>query len=343
MGKSSFYYEKCDRIYMSDYPSFLDKLKIIEKITKWENPQIASLNSDITCSKCSDKTYYRLANIVWSESVVHKITSHQYYPTEYFIMVILNTCVIDNEIINPPIQLNNDNLNNFSYIPLNYNKLLIIDALMDHGSYPQYEKDNMYIYSEHSGVITLKNKLIDTIIVSAETDRIDLHDKKIYLPNNISILSNHEYIFHTHPNATTYGGRINEGVLYEFPSANDIFNFIKYYNEGQVLASIIVAPEGIYVIRPIVYKSKYDIDVDLFYTLRKFIFRLEQMAIEKVKNIAELSNPDIFHTKVSCNFKYIKIYNKMIRSGNLFIEFYPREKKNGEWRLMPINLQYIKR
>src|SRR5438105_2479370 len=81
-------------------------------------------------------------------------------------------------------------IKNFNYITLHYNKLLIIDALMDQGSYPRYSLwDQMdghekFIYSEHSGVITVKNDSINNIIVSAETNRIDATDKNIYLPIN---------------------------------------------------------------------------------------------------------------------------------------------------------------
>ena len=37
------------------------------------------------------------------------------------------------------------------------------------------------------------------------------------------------------------------------------------------------------------------------------------------------------------------MYNKFIQPNNLFIEFYPREKKNNEWCLRQINLPFIEK
>ena len=36
-------------------------------------------------------------------------------------------------------------------------------------------------------------------------------------------------------------------------------------------------------------------------------------------------------------------YNKFIEHLNLFVEYYPREKINGEWHLRPFNLPYIEK
>lgn len=159
------------------------------------------------------------------------------------------------------------------------------------------------------------------------------------------MFKNYEYLFHTHPNTITYAGRFNEGILYEFPSANDVFNFIKFYNEGKAQASIVVAPEGIYVIRPIYYQKKYKINQMVFHSLRKFILKLERLAVKKIKSLepatTNITDADVFHENVGKNFSYIKMYNRFIEPYNLFIEYYPREKKNNEWCLRPINLPYI--
>jgi hypothetical protein len=352
------YYEACNKSMMPSYPFFISKLKQIQNLSKKIYPKHietydVSLQSIIItndkCNNCNIKKFYKLGQIVWANNLKHKIETHQSYPSEYFIKIILNTCVINNIIVNPPIEINHDQISTFTYIPLHYNKLLIIDALMHQGSYPRYllpknkaNNDDKYIYSEHSGVISVKNRVIDNIIVSAETERVDINDDTIYLPINTEILGKYEYLFHTHPNALKYAGRINDGVIYEFPSANDVFNFVKYHNEGKAQASIVITPEGSYVIRPIYYQKKYNIDPKIFYFLRKFILKLEKMAIRKIgKAITKISDPDIFHQLVGSNFSYIDMYNKFIEPTNLFIEFYPREKKNDEWCLRQINLPYI--
>lgn len=346
MNKIPIYYEKCNNLTMPYYSFFLDKLKQIQQLSKYNNP-IYLYNAN--CTKCANTKLYKLGNIVWSNNIKHKISHHKTYPSEYFIQIIINTCIINDTIINPPIQLYPNQIAKFTYIPLHYNKLLILDALMKQGSEPRYQLENRsgkekYIYSEHFGVLLLDNKIIDSVITSTESSRIDASDNTIYLPTNTKILAQHEFLFHTHPNTITYAGRINEGIIYEFPSANDLLNFVKFHNEGKAQASIIIAPEGIYVIRPLYYQNKIQTDMKIFYHLRKFILKIERIAINKLKPIpSTITTADIFHTKVGSNLRYIRMYNKFIEQFNLFIEYYPREKKNNEWALKQINLQYLAR
>ena len=337
------YEEKCEQQNMATYPFFLKKLALIEKLAKKQKQkQRANSTTYITkCSGCTYEKFYRLGNIIWSNNVKHSIEQHQSYPSHYFIMVIINTCLIDNRIINPPVQIPPEKISSFRYIPLHYNKLLIIDALMQQGSYPRYENNDRYIYSEHSGVLILNNHVIDNIIVFTESSRIDPKDGDIYLPTNTELLAEHEYIFHTHPNATVYGGRIADGIIYEFPSSNDILNFVKYYNSGKVLASIVIVPEGIYLIRPIRFVDKLPLSLALYEKLFSFILELEQTAIRDLMEVTELTDADRFHQYVGYNFTYIEAFNKFIRHANLFIEYYPREKKNGEWCLRQINLPFV--
>lgn len=330
---------------MPQYSTFVDKLRVFNKVCKKINTDEIDLDAVrdyMKCSGCYPKKYCELGNIVWPKNIEHKMKYHNLYPSDYFVMIIMNTCILDGHIINPPIQLEYDQISKFSYVHLDYNKLLIIDALMKEGSYPRYELENSYIYSEHSGVISVQNKIVDNIIVSAKTNRIDKDDKCIFLPVNDKTYNNYEYLFHTHPNTKTYGGRIKNGILYEFPSANDLLNFIKYHNEGKAQLSLIVAPEGIYNIRQIVYRKFHEIDPEFFYHLRKFILKLEDLAIKKMKPILhKISNPIIFHKYVGNNFNFIKSFNKFIETNNLYIEYYPREKKNNEWSLRAINLPYM--
>jgi len=335
-----YYLEKCNNNTMMTYSFFFDKLKQIESLV--DVISIRKLNNT-TCSICSKSKYYKLSNIIWSDQLVHIVNFHKTYPSEYFIKVILNTIIINGHIINKPIEISPNRISDFSYISVYYNKLLIIDALLKQGSYPRYENySGQYIYSEHSGALTIKNNIIDNIIIHTNTNRSDPTDQTIFLPNNTSDLINYEYLFHTHPNTKKYAGRINEGVLYEFPSANDIFNYIKYHSEGKTQGSIIIAPEGTYVIRLINFEHKINYDEKLYHDLKNLILELEYQSINKLKKIAtKLSDPDIFHKKVASNFTYINQYNKFIEPYNIYVEYYPREKKNNEWCLRPITLMYI--
>lgn len=323
---------------MSLYPFFFDKLAQIEELTKTDKT-ISDLEKK--CADCQIETSYQLSNIVWSQNVRHLIKEHQSYPSEFFVKVILCTCVLNNQIINPPIILPPAKIKYLTYIYLHYNKLLIIDALMHQGSYPRYENDNRYIYSEHCGIITLKNQSVDNIIVSTDSYRTDPYDESIFLPRNGPLFQSAEYIFHTHPNTNSYGGRLAEGIIYEFPSANDVMNFVKYYHNGRAKASLVIAPEGSYVIRPRNY-IKIDIDKEKFHRLRALILQLEKKAIQKYRHLlSQLNDPDIFHQTVGSDYQFINAYNRFLKSSNLHIEYYPREKKNNEWCLRSIYLQYV--
>lgn len=363
MAKEDFpiYYEKCNKITMPHYPFFIGKLSQIQKLVIKIYPKKLSDDQNLqsliiandSCQNCEIKKLYKLGNIIWANTLKHKIEHHKSYPSEFFVSVILNTCIVNNNIINPPIELEPNKINIFKYIPLHHNKLQIIDALMHQGSQPRYilhkksaNDENIsnekYLYSEHSGVLMVKNKIIKNVIVSAETARLDIDDENIFLPINADYFAKYEYLFHTHPNASQYAGRINEGILYEFPSANDLFNFVKYHNEGKAQASLVVAPEGSYVIRPIKYQKTFNINHELFYHLRKFILKLEKMAVKKFgQYLNYLSDPDTFHKIVGADFTFIKLYNRFIEPANLYIEFYPRTKKNGEWSLRQISLPYL--
>lgn len=337
------YLEKCNNITMMTYPFFIDKLKQIESLLVNTIYSDIEIDRENKCNICSIAKYYKLSNIIWSTQINHIMDYHKKYPSEYFIKIILNTIIINNSIINKPIVISPDKINNLNYIPIQYNKLLIIDALFKQGSHPRYEnKNKKYIYSEHTGTLSIKNNIIENIIVHTNTDRFDPSDQSIFLPNNTPDLINYEYLFHTHPNTIEYAGRINEGILYEFPSANDIFNFIKYHNEGKAQGSIIIAPEGIYVIRLIDFEKQVNIDNNFHSDLKKLILKLEHHAVNKLIKIKnKLSDADIFHEKVGSNFKYINNYNKFIAPHNIYIEYYPREKKNNEWCLRSILLTHI--
>lgn len=354
-----YYIEKCDNNYLISYPFLDDKIKSVQYISKKiriKNIQLLKNNNlRKTCEdyikKCKHdvkiKCFYVLGNIIWPNILRILIKKYSKYPSEYFIKNILNLVIINDYIINPPPIINENNYTNIKFITFHYNKLLIIDALMKQGSYQRYinsdENGNIkYLYSEHSGVINIKNNEIDSIIVSTETNRIDNNDSDIYLPQNIEMFKNHKYLFHTHPNANLYGGRINDGILYELPSVNDLLNYSKYYNNNSVLASIIVSPEGMYVIRSINYNKKISIPNNMIDLINRRIIEIESIAISKLKN--KISNFDILHDEdvfnelVGNDFDSIKLFNNYVKQFNIFVEYYPRIKRNNEWCLRQMTL-----
>jgi hypothetical protein len=337
---SKIIYEKCNEKSMTEYPSFLDHLSRIQSVVKQIDAKLTS-----KCEKCNQYPVYRIGNLVWTGAIKHKIETHGLYPGDFFIKTIMNMVVENGSILNPPIEINPDNIFSVQYIPLRHNQLNILDALMQQGSQQRYS-DNTgknFLYSEHSGGIIMENNVVSNIIVSADTNRTDTADKEILLPKNSPDLIKYEYLFHTHPNAKMNGGRIKDGVLYEFPSASDIYNFIKYYNEGKAQASVVIAPEGSYVIRPKKSVPKLINDTSMYYGLKKFILQLEKKAIGAKKEIITkgVSDPNIFNKEIASDTSFVRMYNKFIKPLGIFVEYYPRVKRNGEWALRTINLFHM--
>lgn len=343
MIKDTDYIELCNSSQIPRYPFFDKKLSEIQRIVTKHRISDSTQLKIVTPEIQGIRWLYRLGNIVWFDTLRKTIRDKKRYPSSYFMKIILATKIINNRIVNPPIELPLELIDQFSFIPLHYNKLLIIDALMHQGSSKRYQTSNKrYIYSEHAGAIEVIDRNINSIIIASDTDRIDSADSDIYLPVNSKILEENTYIFHTHPNTTTYAGRLKDGIIYEFPSVSDLLNFIKYYNEGQVQASLIICPEGIYVIRPIVWESNIEIDYEIFHDLRLFILKLEKEAIAKYKHLHHtLSDPNVFHESIGQDMSFIDSYNKLIRPNNLWVEYYPRIWRNGEWTLQQINLPYV--
>jgi hypothetical protein len=52
-------------------------------------------------------------------------------------------------------------------------------------------------------------------------------------------------MFHTHPSLDDFT-RSKIGVIYEFPSSNDLIHFIHFFNNGKTRGSITITNEGIY-------------------------------------------------------------------------------------------------
>ena len=151
---SNIYYETCCNNTMITYPIFFKKLKKIQKRAKIIDNmyEIKEINKHFIFD--SEK-YYRLSNIIWPDNIKYYINKHNKYPSEYFVKIIMCTQISKKYIINPPIILDIKEINYFYYIHLHHNILLILDALFLQGSYPRYQKENKYIYSEHAGVISI--------------------------------------------------------------------------------------------------------------------------------------------------------------------------------------------
>jgi hypothetical protein len=256
--------------------------------------------------------------------------------------------------------LNKVKINNEEYIKLEKNKLLILDALMVSGRFKKYiDPYNSHIkrYSEHAGFLDFDNGNLQKIVVSGQTDRVDIGDDEIFLPQDMEEMLEYEYIFHTHPPTPKPGGRAIHGILYEFPSAGDIFHFIDHYNDGNVIGSLIIAPEGLYNIRRYIdeekgikmtnanksrkYIESYDyIDIDeseLYEQYRKIFRAIQKDAI--IKYGTEFSINE-FYEQIAHDMSYLNRFNRILNQYQIHIDYYPRKKDGKHWFIDTVFLKF---
>ena len=217
------------------------------------------------------------------------------------------------------------------YIKITQNQLQIFDALLYDGGVKKYvDSNNNLRYSEHAGIFDFDKTKLERLIVSGHSTREDEDDVDILFPKDSVEALDYEYIFHTHPPTPFPGARAPDGILYEFPSISDLYHFAYHHNDGKIQGSMIIAPEGIYIIR--LKKNIKYID----YPPEKIVKRME-MLHTKIQNIALVKHgadyisadrQTYYHEVVAQDRKYIKMFNKMIKkyfNKNIIVTYKPRE------------------
>jgi len=284
----------------------------------------------ILCDKIGVSTkLYELNHRRWQDGLEHYIRVHNIKPSNEFIDFVFR--VENNKVPTYLTRISGKQIKRSGkkYIKLDRNQILIMDALMEHGGYKIYKgahNKNIYRYSEHAGLIDFNNSGVERIIISGKTNRVDENDDEIYLPKNMVDAFDYEYIFHTHPPTPKPGARVGIGILYEFPSISDIFHFIDHYNEGETQGSIVIAPEGMYIIKKKVDNSKkIRINEDRFYSeANDLIWKLQKKAIQKY---GDEINQELFYSKIAQDMTYINKINKLLNSYGLHIDYYSRIKE----------------
>jgi hypothetical protein len=295
-------------------------------------------------SKCVVTKRYTIGNYLWDDGLFHYVEKHDIKPTEDFINKIFNFEVSSDV----PIRLMGrvKSKNDVSYLKLDKNQIMILDALMKHGGYNKkyYDtiKRNVTRYSEHAGFFDIRGKMIHNIIVSGNTLRIDRGDEEIFLPKNTPDAYDYEYIFHTHPPTPKPGGRASEGILYEFPSIGDMLHFVDHFNDGSTIGSLVMTAEGLYNIRKSDYTKKaIDIDEDQFYDdIRKVLRDAQEKALAKY---GSTFNTYKFYSQIAQDISFIELINQKLNKYHLAIDFYPRIKDfRGSWIIDTIYIPIYK-
>lgn len=216
------------------------------------------------------------------------------------------------------------------YLRLSRNQIAIMDALMQDGSIKKYQgKKNTFHYSEHAGLLDFKDNGLERISISAKTERQDHDDTSILFPHiDWAEAQDYEYMFHTHPPSPNPGSRVSEGILYEFPSADDFLHFMDYYNRGMTQGSIVMTPEGMYVIMALTKKIKLKSERKFYNDAIEAIFDINEMAIKKHgKRIKR----DYFYKSVVPDLKWVNEFNKFLKMYNFYVAYQPRIKIKNQW------------
>lgn len=341
----------------NDIDNFINLLKLINNyidIKKhfilYEKPR-----SCLLCGKknITTKRFYN-KDIMWEDGLIHYIKKHYIEPSMKFKIFVYQNNILKklertniNRIKNKKeyFTIKQIQRQNIDYVVITKNQLHILDALMIHGGFNKKYEDNiknMNIYSEHAGTLDFDNNRLSKIIVSGKTNRIDTFDDEIYLPSDMEEMLNYEYIFHTHPPTPRPGGRVEDGVLYEFPSIGDIYHFIDHHNCGNVIGSLIITAEGLYNIRKKTHDTKNIVINDdlLFKNYQKIFKKVQDNSIKKYGT--KFTNNYFFSTIAQDN-KYINDVNDVLNKFNIHIDFYSRKKDGSNmWYIDTVFLMFRK-
>lgn len=325
--------------YWTNKKLFLKKLISVEKhLALCCLYQETIKNKD--CLLCGEKNItseiYHLSNTLWDNGLKHYIDMHNIQPPDEFIELIYTHSIhkVPKES-RIKIQGQKYSVRNLSYIKVFPRQLLILDALMRHGGYdkkyPDTSSSKVARYSEHAGLLDFNHEGLEKIIVSGNTQRIDVGDNEIFLPGDIKDIYDYEYIFHTHPPTPKPGGRAEYGILYELPSSGDIFHFIEHFNKGLTQGSLVMTPEGLYNIRKYEFnKKKFKIDENnLYEEYTELCNELQQYAIAKY---GISFSTYYFNSVIAQDTSIIESINDLLKKYGLYIDYFPRQlKKSKKW------------
>lgn len=326
---------------LSDTQVFLKRKNKYTKYDKTANP-----NCLLCDAKNIKRGFFDSNRIRWDDDLLHYIKVHNVMPSSEFLDFIFrfqtNPRLKRIKPLRNALQLKGIQFKQYDkvYLKLDRNQIFIMDALMRHGSkriYTDRFNKEHFKYSEHSGILDFNTKGLEKIIISAVSGRIDVHDDDIYLPQNMIDALDYEYIFHTHPPTHGIAGRIVEGILYEFPSRSDVLHFVDHHNDGRTQGSIIVAPEGLYIIRKLKHDLKpIKMNENLFFKSFSSVHdKIQKDAIKKYTHSISGSDSieyNDFYSKVAQDKSFIDRLNNIMNTFQLHIDYYPRIKDiKGRW------------
>ena len=342
----------------TNYKDIIDRIEFVNSLLLTKG-NFTAYSEPMSCHICKHKNIangmFTYRNIKWEDSLIHYVTKHGIKPSTAFVDFIFKEKFdkIIKRLSRNKKQMTKEKKmvlhyivkDNNKYVKIARNQILIFDALMDSGGYNKKyidNKKNFKRYSEHAGLLDFdKDRILQKIVVSGITNRVDSGDDEIYLPIDLDEIFDYEYIFHTHPPTPKPGGRAVDGVLYEFPSLGDIFHFIDHHNEGNVIGSIVITPEGLYNIRKHDKDSKGDIDIDedkLYHDYQRNFYKFQDKEIE---HYGEKFSKKYFYSVIAQDTSFTDNMNDVLNKYNIHVDYYPRKndkKDKSHWYIDDVYL-----
>ena len=231
-------------------------------------------------------------------------------------------------------------------IKLTYKHLSILDELMHLGAKKIFgPKSEQYI--EHAGMLDINSSgKVDKIVVNTHRNFNAEDDKEILFNYDLPDIKENELIFHTHPPTGGIYGRLEEGIIYDPPSPEDIIHFIENYNEGVVQNSIVVTIEGYYIIKCKRFGlNEITIEDDEYFITKynRLLYKLQNVSLENhnIKGKKFEKNKDYFFKHINDNF--LESLNKFLDNYNIEIDFIKRKynKKIKKYVVLKLYLEII--
>jgi len=269
-------------------------------------------------SGISNGCYIYDNKIGWDDGLLHYIKVHKITLEKEFIEWVNNFFV-------STLLIKSKKKNS---LKLNSMQLNVMDALIKHGSNDKYyEHDGNFYFSEHYGMLDFNKNGLEKITLDTNLTRKVFHSDKnsenIILPQSETDLHDYEYIFHTHPTSKER----KKQIIYEWPSHNDIQHFVKnaYYNSLQ--GSIVVAPEGIYILY--MKEKNFPNYIDTF-DIEEKGFELLEKAFQKYTGYSE----NRYYTKIINDRTYLNEWIKVFPKY-LGLKYYPKMKNKMNQYVYP--------
>lgn len=303
-----------------------------------------------------DSSVYMLDDIVWTGQLLHYIEFHNYVPAPPFEKMLASirynelgmlTFHVPMEDILDLYRKQRADLDGVVIVQGKREKILItqdqlrlLDSLFIHSSEKMlnnkdYEETMAYMDFQHKSLEHIKVKVNRKYMFKGEDQQLFFHNI-----NEVDAID-YEFMVHTHPLTPDLETRIEQdNIMFDFPSATDIISFIGMSSKHQAQGSIVIAIEGLYVIRALRDLSVVLLDKNEFqweYNMR--VYYLNERAIDT--HYDEKFSIERFLQKIVHSRQYVDELNTFLRDYNVVIDYHPRVRKNGRYVLPPFTVSVV--